>query len=241
MFRSPAVTGRATFVLLILVLFLTACASNPVFVTKEMYPVPAETMQPELFIEAPEMSFATLAKPLPDGPVVVRGLYGEYGANTFKVCHTDAGQLKCRTYPLSLDASGPLLIEVSGIASDGQLTVEQWHPLDWDEDANRAAVQQELDRQSEALAGYDWSRVARSDFQQSSASLDADAAQFSDQPIHLFGYDINNDRIIWRIEGPEFPQERELVYRFPVVYFFTDPTGGQAPVTVLTIEGYVEE
>lgn len=233
---SPAVLAAS-----ILGCLLAAQAPNQGFAWKGDVPVPVLTSLPDSMHEVAEMSYRQRAEPLPNGTAVVRGLYGEFGGHTFKVCRTEGHQLRCRSYPLELDTRGPLLIELSCTVYDGRLAAQHWRPLDWDEDAQRRAVRQELNVRAAFVVDYDWSRVARADFRRSSASLEADAAQFTSKAIQLFGYDTDRERIVWRIEGPQFPPERELVYRFPVIYVFTEPSAVRAPGFVLTIEGYVLE
>ena len=111
----------------------------------------------------------------------------------------------------------------------------------WDETAQAAAAKAKLDAIAEELAGYDWSYIAVPEFEESSAWFHPDAERLKTIPLELHAYDSANDLVIWRGQGWELPKETRTVYRFPVLYFVTDPAGERLTEAFITIEGYTEE
>lgn len=207
--------------------------------------MPAQVTPPTPFAEAPEMAFAAVGAPLPDGPVSgLVGLYGEYGADTLITCRIETSQMLCSRYPVELGAPRPQMVEVVEVAGQvggARLSVDSWKPLTWDESAQLAAAQAHLAELAPALAAYDWSRIARPDFAASSRQYHPTEAQLKALAIALAGYDRASDRFIWRAQGPDMPQQKQLVRRYPALYILTDPTYKTPPEMFVTIEGYVEE
>jgi hypothetical protein len=190
------------------------------------------------------MQFNQPSAPLPDGPVT--GLIGAYttdsaGENTLLLCQLDGSILQCSRYPVTLDGVAPGLVTVDGQMSGGALTVSRAEPLAWDEPGQRAAAQARLDAIAEELTRYDWSSIAIEQYAESSAWFRPDAERLKTIPLELHAYDSANDLVIWRGQGWEMPKQTRIVYRFPVLYFATDPAGERPTQTFITIEGYTEE
>lgn len=207
-------------------------------------PAAMRTRPPVLFHDVPEMLFLQPLDPLPDGPAAeLRGVYGAGGAgdNSLTLCQLEGGQLHCNRIAAGLDATGPLLVEASGQINGPTLSAGSWQALEWDEAGQRAAAQAELEKQAAVLAGYDWAAIARSDFTESTGWFNGDEARFRTLPLELYGYDTASKRIIWRAQGWEFPQQKHLVHRYPVIYVVTDPAGKKPAEVFVTIEGYAEE
>ena len=222
---------------------LAGCSSPPGVASSTVVPTRSTRLPPPPFNEVSETEFVRPADPLPEGPAVLTGLYGQYGQGdrTFKACHMDQGVLKCTQGQIDLDTSGPLLVEINGQVAGGQLTVQEWQPLAWDQEAGRTAAQAKLDQQADTLSRYDWSLIALPNYAESSAWFHPDAQRLKGLSLELFGYDTSSQRVVWRAEGWEMPQQQHLVHRFPVFYFLTDPAGKEPATMVVTIEGYVEE
>lgn len=225
----------------VLVVLLAGCSTGVTVTSATATPTP--TRRPVLFHEVPETFFAQPLPPLPEGPIMVRGIYGRYGSTDqgLDLCRLENSVLYCQRYPVVLDVQGPLLVEVRGQVEQGQLSVNTWQALQWDEAAARASVGAEMARRAEELYRYDWSLIARPDFAESSAWFHWQPERILATPVELFGYDMASDRVIWRAQGREMPQQKHLVHRFPVLYFLTDPQGQQPVEVYITIEGYVEE
>ncbi len=94
---------------------------------------------------------------------------------------------------------------------------------------------------AEELSRYDWSTIAVSEFGESSAWFHPDIERLKAIPLELHAYDSANDLVIWRGQGWEMPKQARTVYRFPVLYIATDPTGATPAQAFITIEGYTEE
>ena len=205
-------------------------------------PMPPQTPPSEPFVEVPEMTFIASDQPLPDGPVSgLIGLYGEYGSPVLSTSRIEQGRLLSNRYPVELQAIRPQVIEVFGQISEGKLSVDTWKPAAWDEAGQRAVAQTHLEQVAPALASYDWARIARPDFAETSRQYHPTEEQLRALSIDLFGYDTAGNRIIWRAQGPDMPQQKPLVRRYPALYIVTDPTGKTTPEMFVTIEGYVEE
>jgi hypothetical protein len=205
---------------------------------------PVPTRPPVPFNDVLEMQFSQPGAPLPDGPVA--SLIGAYatpsaGENTLLLCQLDGSTLQCTRYPVALDGIAPGLVTVSGQVAGGALTVSQAEPLTWDEPGQRAAAQAKLDSIAEELTRYDWSSIAVEQYGESSAWFRPDAQRLKTIPLELHAYDSANDRIIWRGQGWEMPKQTRTVYRFPVLYVATDPSGERPAQAFVTIEGYTEE
>jgi hypothetical protein len=219
--------------------FLVGCSNST---PTPAAPVP--TRPPVLFNDVLEMRFNQPSAPLPDGPVA--GLVGAYaianaGENTLLLCQLDRSTLRCSRYPVTLDGVAPGLVAVNGRVSDGVLTVSQAEPLAWDDTGQRAAAQAKLDSIAEELTRYDWSSIAVEQFAESSAWFRPDAERLKTIPLELHAYDSANDLVIWRGQGWEMPKQARTVYRFPVLYFATDPAGERPTMAFITIEGSTEE
>jgi hypothetical protein len=205
---------------------------------------PVPTRPPVPFNDVLEMQVNQPGAPLPDGPVA--GLVGAYatpsaGENTLLLCQLDGYTVQCSRYPVTLDGVAPGLVEVSGQVAGGGLTVSQAEPLTWDETGQRAAAQAKLDAIAEELTHYNWSFIAAEQYAESSAWFNPDAERIKTIPLQLHAYDSANDLVIWRGQGWELPKETRTVYRFPVLYFVTDPAGERLTEAFITIEGYTEE
>jgi len=216
-------------------------ASNPASSNAET-PVPPQTPTIEPFVEVPEMTFVASDQPQPDGPVSgLTGLYGEYGSPVLSTCRIEQSRLFSSRYPVELEAIGPQVVEVFGQISGGKLIADSWKPLTWDEAGQRAVAQTRLEQLVPALSSYDWTQIARPDFAESSSQYHPTEEQLRALAIELFGYDTASDRIIWRAQGPDMPQQKPLVSRYSVLYIVTDPAGETSSEMFVTIEGYVEE
>ena len=189
------------------------------------------------------MTFQRPADPLPDGPATLSGLYAKYGDASLETCPLESDVLHCtRYYPVALDTqAAPQLVTVDGQLNAGQLTAAAWQPIAWDEAASRAAAQAALADLAESLSATDWSTLALPNYAESSAWFRWQPDEISATPLELYGYDSAGGRVIWRGVGKEMPQQRHLVHRYPVLYFFSDPFGQPPVETYVTIEGYVEE
>jgi hypothetical protein len=205
-------------------------------------PLPARP--PALFNDVLEMQFNQPSAPLPDGPVA--GLIGAYttdsaGENTLALCQLDGSILQCSRHPVTLDGVAPGLVTIDGQMAGGALTVSQAEPLAWDDTGQHAAAQAKLDSIAEELTRYDWSSIAVEQLAESSAWFRPDAERLKTIPLELHAYDSANDLVIWRGQGWEMPKQARTVYRFPVLYFATDPAGERLTQAFITIEGYTEE
>jgi hypothetical protein len=205
---------------------------------------PVPTRPPVLFNDVLEMRFNQPGAPLPDGPVA--GLVGAYatanaGENTLLLCQLDRSTLQCSRYPVTLDGVAPGLVTIDGQMAGGALTVSRAEPLAWDDTGQRAAAQAKLDSIAEELTRYDWSTIAVEQFAESSAWFRPDAERLKTIPLELHAYDSANDLLIWRGQGWEMPKQARTVYRFPVLYFATDPAGERLTQAFITIEGSTEE
>lgn len=228
----------------ILWLILTAVLLAGCSTSTPTPPAPLPTRPPVIFNDVLEMQFNQPAAPLPDGPVA--SLIGVYatasaGENTLMFCQLERSSLPCSRYPATLDGVAPGLIKVSGQVTDGVLTVSQAEPLAWDETAQRAAAQAKLDAIVDDVTRYDWGSIAQEPFTESSSWFNPTAEELKTIPLDLHAYDSANDLVIWRGQGRELPKDTRTVYRFPVLYFATDPAGVLPTQAFLTIEGYVEE
>jgi len=204
-------------------------------------PMPPQTA-PEPFVEVPEMTFIGPDLPLPDGPVSgLIGLYGEYGSPVLSTGRIEQSRLLSNRYPVELQALGPQVIEVFGQITGGKLSADSWKPLVWDEAGQLAVAQTHLDQVAPALASYDWARIARPDFSETSSQYHPTEEQFRALAVDLFGYDTASNRIIWRAQGPDMAQQKPLVHRYSVLYIVTDPAGKVPSEMFVTIEGYVKE
>ena len=205
-------------------------------------PMPPQTPPIEPFVEVPEMTFIGSDLPLPDGPVSgLIGLYGEYGSPVLSTSRIEQSRLLSNRYPVELEVIGPQLIEVSGQISGGKLSANFWKPLVWDEAGQLAVAQAHLDHVAPALASYDWARIARPDFAETSSQYHPTEEQFRTLAVDLFGYDTAGNRIIWRAQGPDLPPQKPLVRRYSALYIATDPAGKMPSEMFVTLEGYVEE
>lgn len=228
----------------ILLLILTAALLAACSTSTPTAPASLPTRPPVLFNEVLEMQFNQLGAPLPDGPVA--GLIGVYatpsaGENTLMVCQLEGSTLSCSRYPVVLDGIASGLVKVSGQVTGGALTISQAEPLAWDETGQRAAAQAKLDAIAEELSLYNWSFIAVEQYAESSAWFNPDVERLKTIPLELHAYDSANDLIVWRGQGRELPKETRTVYRFPVLYFATDPAAELPTQAFITIEGYVEE
>ena len=205
-------------------------------------PMPPQTMLTGSFIEVPEMTFISPDQPMPDGPVSgVIGLYGEYGSPVLSTSRIEQSRLLSNRYPVELDAIGAQLIEVFGQINGGNLSADSWKPLVWDEAGQLAVARTHLDQLAPALASYDWARIARPDFAESSKQYHPTEEQLRALSVDLFGYDTAGSRIIWRAQGPDMPPQKPLVRRYAALYIVTDPSDKMPSEMFMTIEGYVEE
>jgi hypothetical protein len=204
--------------------------------------MPPQTALTGSFVEVPEMTFIGPDLPLPDGPVNgLIGLYGEYGSPVLSTSRIEQNRLLSNRNPVELQAIGPQLIEVSGQISSGKLSAASWKPFTWDEAGQRSVAQAHLDQLAPALASYDWSRIARPDFAESSSQYHPTEEQLRALSVDLFGYDAAGNRIIWRAQGPDMPPQKPLVRRYSALYIVTDPADKMPSELFVTIEGYVEE
>ncbi len=234
------VTRYRVLLLLVLgVLLLAACANST--------PTPAAplpTRPPAPFIDVLEMQFNQPGELLPDGPV--SGLTGVYGVTAagepaLLVCQMGRSALGCSRYPVTLEGVAPGLVRIDGQMSGGVLSVSRAEPLAWDEAGQRAAAQSKLNQVAEELGRYDWSYIAAQEFSESSGWFRSDVERLKAIPLELHAYDSVNDLVVWRGQGWEMPKQTRTVYRFPVLYFLTDPAGELPTQAFVTIEGYVEE
>lgn len=192
---------------------------------------------------AAELSFLAPADPLPEGPATVRGLYGRYGAEDRSVtaCLYDEAALRCQRYPLALPALPRTLVDVDVQVEAGQVQLIAWRPAVDNPSLSRDAAQAALAQVAAQVEALDWAALARPDFAQSTAQFRWPAADVAAAAPTLFGYDMATGRVLWQVEGPNLPAQRELVTRYPVLYLFV-PLEGQGRVDVVaTIEGYVTE
>ncbi len=201
-----------------------------------------QTPPPEPFVEVPEMAFVASDQPLPDGPVSgLTGLYGEYGSPILSTSRIEQSRLLSNRYPVELEAIGAQLIEVFGQIGGGKLSVDSWKPLVWDEAGQLAVARTHLDHLAPALASYNWARIARPDFAETSSQYHPTEEQLRALSVDLFGYDTAGNRIIWRAQGPDMPPQKPLVRRYSALYITTDPADKMPSEMFVTIEGYVEE
>lgn len=232
------VTRYRSLLLLVLgALLLAACSAS----TPTTAP-PLPTRLPAPFIDVLEMQFNQVADPLPDGPV--NGLVGVYGGaddQTFLACQLERTLVSCSRHALALEGVAPGLVQIDGQVAGGVLSASRAAPLAWDEAGQRAAAQAKLDEIAEELASHDWSLIAAQEYDESTAWFRPDAARLKTIPLELHAYDSANDLVIWRGQGWELPKQTRIVYRFPVLYFVTDPAGVLPTQAFVTIEGYVEE
>lgn len=243
--KTRAAAAKPLLLILTVTILLTGCGNSQGLAPVSGAPITTRAKPLILFHDAPETTFMQPADLLPDGPIAnLRGLYGRSGAGdtTLALCRLEGGQLLCRQYATpGLDATGPLLMDASGEVGGSSISVGNWQPLEWDEAGQRAVAQVELETRAADLAGYQWEAIARPDFADSTKWFNGDEARFKALPLELYGYETTGKRIIWRAQGWEFPQQKHLVHRYPVIYIVTDPAGKKPPETYLTIEGYVEE
>ncbi len=205
---------------------------------------PLPTRLPPLFVDVLEMQFHQPAAALPDGPVSgLIGLIGaaETGETQLTLCQLGQAALACSSHPVTLDGVPAGLVKINGQAAGGVLTVSQAEPLAWDQAAGQAAAQAKLAAIAEDLALYDWSTIAAPEYGESSAWFHPDSERLKTIPLELHAYDSVNDLLIWRGQGWELPKQARTVYRFPVLYIATDPTGAAPAQAFITIEGYTEE
>lgn len=243
--QTRAAAMKPLLLIVMTALLLAGCGGSQELAPVSGQPLATRAKQPVLFHDASETSFLQPADPLPDGPAAnLRGLYGRNGAGdtSLALCRLEGGQLLCRQYATTgLDADGPLMVEASGEVSGSTFSVGNWQPLEWDEAAQRAVAQTELEARATELAGYQWESIARPDYADSTKWFKGDEERFGALPLELYSYDMAGKRIIWRAQGWEFPQQQHLVHRYPVIYIVTDPAGKKPPEVYVTIEGYVEE
>ncbi len=205
---------------------------------------PLPTRLPPLFIDVLEMQFNQPAAALPDGPFSdLIGVYAtsEGGENTLLICQLQQASLPCIRYPATLDGLAPGLVQVSGQAAGGNLTISTAETLAWNETAAQAAAQAKLAEIAEDLFRYDWSTIAAPEYGESSAWFHPDAERLKTIPLELYAYDSANDLVIWRGQGWEMPKQARTIYRFPVLYIAVDPAGALPARAFVTIEGYTEE
>ncbi len=232
--------NRQTLLMVVLAtLLLAACSTST--------PTPAAplpTRPPVLYNDVLEMQFNRPGAPLADGPVTdLIGVYAtpSAGENTLMFCQLNGFSLECSRYPATLAGIAPGLVRVSGQVANGVLVVSQAEPLVWDEAGQRAAGQAKLKAIADDVALYNWGFIAQEQYAESSSWFNPEAERLQAIPLELHAYDSANDLIVWRGQGWELPKETRLVFRFPVFYFITDPTGEQPTQAFITIEGYVEE
>jgi hypothetical protein len=231
---------RAVLLILFGVLLLAACATS----TPTPTAAPLPTRPPAPFIDVLEMQFNQAADPLPDGPV--DGLIGLYsgaglGDQAFLACQLERTLVRCSRHALALDGVAPGLVQIDGQVTGGVLSASRAEALAWDEAGQRAAAQAKLDEIAGELASHDWSLIAAQEYEQSSGWFRPDAERLRAIPLELHAYDSANDLVIWRGQGWELPKQTRIVFRFPVLYFVTDPAGELPTQAFVTIEGYVEE
>ena len=205
---------------------------------------PLPTRLPAPFVDVLEMQFHQPAAALPDGPV--SGLIGLYaasqaGGNELILCQLEQAALACSCHPMRLDGVPAGLVKINGQASRGVLSVSQAEPLAWDEAVGQAAAQAKLAAIAEELTLYDWSTIADTEYGESSAWFHPESERLKAIPLELHAYDSVNGLLIWRGQGWEMPKQARTVYRFPVLYIATDPTGATPAQAFITIEGYTEE
>ena len=243
--RTWAAAAKPLSLILTTAVLLAGCSGSQGLAPVSGAPVTVRTRLPVLFHDAPETTFVQPADPPPDGPVAnLRGVFGRSGAGdtTLTLCRLEGGQLLCRPVAApGLDAAGPLLVEASGQLNGSTFSVGNWQPLDWDQAGQRAVAQAELENKAPDLAGFSWDAIARPDYAESTKWFNGAAERFKALPLELYGYDTTSKRIIWRAQGWEFPQQKHLVHRYPVIYIVTDPAGKKPPEVYVPIEGYVEE
>ena len=188
------------------------------------------------------MAFVVHGQAVPDGPVSgLAGLYGQHGSSMLTPCRIQQDRMLCGRVQAELDASRPQIVEVAGQVVGGKLDAASWQPIPWDEPTQRAAAQAHLDQVAPILASFDWSRIARPDFAESSRRYQPSEAELKAVPIDLEGYDSAAGRIIWRAQGPDMPAQKPLVTRYAALYIVTDPAAVLPSEMFVTIEGYVEE
>lgn len=179
----------------------------------------------------------------PEGPVTLRGLYGRNGPSdrSLSACRRDENALKCARYAMNLPTAGPALLEVDAQIEAGQVKVISWRPVVDNLAASQAAAQLALAAVADEVATLDWASSARTDFAESSAQYLWEAETVRSAVPELFGYDMATNRVIWRVQGPNMPEQKALVTRYPALYLFTS-LDGLGPADVLaTIEGFVLE
>ncbi len=179
----------------------------------------------------------------PEGPATLRGLYGRHGAGdrSLFTCRSDQSALKCTRYAFTLPTVGPALLEVDGQIEAGQVNVIAWRPVADDLAASQAAAQLALAAVADQVAALDWGSIARADFAESSASARWPVEAVYSTVPELFGYDMAKNRVIWRVQGPDMPPQKNLVTRFPALYLLTSLDGRGAVDVLATIEGFVLE
>ena len=196
------------------------------------------------FDEAGEMQVLQAAEALPDGPL--KGLIAAYstasaGERQLLVCSVDNLVIPCRRYAVTLKDVQPGLLRVDGEVRSGELTVNRAEALSWDEAGQRAVAEAKLADTLPLLDGYDWSLIALPQYIEPSAWFRPSAAQLTEGGLTLYGYDSVHDKIIWRAQGAEMSKPAPEVFRYPVFYVITDPSGKDAARAIVTIEGRVEE
>lgn len=228
---------RDLLLLLLGVLLLAACAT-----TNPTPAAPLPTRPPAPFIDVLEMQFNQVADPLPDGPVNgLIGLYGGAGDQAFLACQLERTLVRCSRHALALEGVAPGLVQIDGQVAGGVLSASRAEALAWDEAGQRAAAQAKLDEIAGELASHDWSLIAAQEYEESTGWFRPDAERLRTIPLELHAYDNANDLVIWRGQGWELPKQTRVVFRFPVLYFVTDPAGELPTQAFVTIEGYVEE
>lgn len=220
------------------VLLLAACATS----TPTPAAAPLPTRPPAPFIDVLEMQFNQAADPLPDGPVNgLIGLHGGADDQAFLACQLERTLVRCSRHALALEGVAPGLVQIDGQVSGGVLSASRAEALAWDEAGQRAAAQAKLDEIAGELANHDWSLIAVQEYEESTGWFRPDAERLRTIPLELHAYDSANDLVIWRGQGWELPKQTRIVFRFPVLYFVTDPAGELPTQAFVTIEGYVEE
>lgn len=192
---------------------------------------------------APELAFQQSETERPEGPVTIRGLYGRNGPADHSVmgCRLDGNALKCLRYALNLPVPAGTLVEVDALLESGQVDVIDWRPVVDDLTVSQAAAQAALAEVADEVAALDWGAISRTDFAESSASFQWDVAAVGGADTALHGFDMATARAVWRAQGPNMPEQKPLVTRFPVLYVFTSLDGRGAADVFATIEGFVEE
>jgi hypothetical protein len=195
------------------------------------------------FIPVTELALLLPEDQTPAGPVTLRGLYGRYGEGdrSLYACRREESALKCARYAMNLPTVGPALLEVDAQIEAGQANIISWRPVVNDLSASQAVAQLALAAAADQVAALDWASIARADFVESSAQHRWDAQAVRDAVPELFSYDMATNRVIWRVQGLDMPEQKPLVTRYPVLYLFTSLDGLASADVLATIEGFVLE